>query len=78
MRSIWKRCNGSVAVRLFAVMGLLSLTAAVAGGIVIHASQVYSETVILMQRASERAVIGEQVNGLINAVVMDSRGIYMA
>ena len=59
-------------------MGLLSLTAAVAGGIGIHASQVYSETVILMQRASERAVIGEQVNGLINAVVMDSRGIYMA
>jgi hypothetical protein len=31
-----------------------------------------------MQRASERAVIGEQVNGLINAVVMDSRGVYMA
>ncbi len=28
-----------------------------------------------MQRASERAVIGEQVNGLINAVVMDSRGV---
>ncbi len=78
MQSIWNRCNPSVSVRLFALIGLLCLTAAVAGGASIYTSQVYSRTVGLMQRAAERAVIGEQVNGLINAVVMDSRGVYMA
>ncbi|WP_173012664.1 methyl-accepting chemotaxis protein [Niveispirillum sp. SYP-B3756] len=31
-----------------------------------------------MGAASKRAVLSEQINGLINAVVMDSRGIYMA
>ncbi len=66
MRSIWNRCNPSVAVRLFALIGLLCLIAAVAGGgASIYTSQVYSRTVALMQRASERAV-------------MDSLGVYMA
>ena len=31
-----------------------------------------------MERASERATIGEKVNGLINGVVMDSRGLYLS
>lgn len=70
--------NTRIATRLFGVLALLGLTACIAGGAVVHVLQIYSNTVTAMQRASERAIIGEQVNGLINAVVMDSRGVYMA
>ena len=68
----------SIGIKLFAVMGLLALTAAAVGGSGIRVAQIYSDEVSAMQQASERAIIGEQVNGLINAVVMDSRGVYMA
>ena len=70
--------NTNIATRLFGILALLGLTTCIAGGAIIHVLQVYSDTVTSMQRASERAIIGEQVNGLINAVVMDSRGVYMA
>ena len=70
--------NMSLAIKLFAIMGLLALTAAVVGLSGIRAIHVYRAKVAEMRLASERAIIGEQVNGLINAVVMDSRGVYMA
>jgi len=68
----------SIAARIFGVMGLLALTSALVGWLGLYTTQVYNEKVFHMQRASERAILGEQVNGLINAVVMDSRGIYSA
>jgi methyl-accepting chemotaxis protein len=68
----------SIAANILSVVGLLSLTAALTAWAGIHAIQVYSMRVADMQRAAERAVIGERVNGLINAVVMDSRGLYIA
>ena len=70
--------NTSVAARIFGVMGLLALTAALVGWSGLYSARIYSEKVAEMQAASERAILGEQVNGLINAVVMDSRGIYAA
>jgi methyl-accepting chemotaxis protein len=70
--------GAGVAVRLFGILGLLSLTAALTGWAGIHATHVYEKKVAAMQLASERAIIGEQINGLINAVVMDSRGVYFA
>ena len=68
----------SVAVKLFGIMGLLAMTAAIVGWSGIHTVHLYNTKIAAMQRAAERAVIGEQINALINAVVMDSRGIYMA
>jgi methyl-accepting chemotaxis protein len=68
----------SIGIKLFAVMGLLALTAAAVGWSGIRVAQIYGDEVAAMQQASERAIIGEQVNGLVNAVVMDSRGVYMA
>jgi methyl-accepting chemotaxis protein len=68
----------SVAIKLFGIMGLLALTAAAVGWAGMDAAHRYNQRIAVMQRASERAVTGEQINGLINAVVMDSRGIYMA
>ncbi len=38
----------------------------------------YDEKAAAMRRSSDQAILAEQVNGLINAVVMDSRGIYMS
>ena len=70
--------NTSVAARIFGVMALLALTAALVGWSGLNSARIYSEKVAEMQAASERAILGEQVNGLINAVVMDSRGIYMS
>ncbi len=68
--------NTRIATRLFGILTLLGLIACISGGAAVQVLQVYSNTVTAMQRASERAIIGEQVNGLINAVVMDSRGVY--
>ncbi len=70
--------NTSVATRIFSVMGLLALTAVMVGWSGLYSTRIYNEKVAEMQTASERAILGEQVNGLINAVVMDSRGIYAA
>ncbi len=38
----------------------------------------YNEKVREIDRASKRAIIGERINGLVYAAVMDSRGIYMS
>jgi methyl-accepting chemotaxis protein len=70
--------NTSVATRIFSVMGLLALTSVVVAWSGLYTSRIYSVKVASMQRASARAIAGEKVNGLINAIVMDSRGIYMA
>ena len=67
-----------IAVKILAVVGLLAIAAATIAGAGIHAIQVYSIHVEELRRAAERAIAGERVNGLINAVVMDSRGIYMS
>ena len=44
----------------------------------LHGMQSYGLKVAAMRNASQRAITGEQINGLIYAAVMDSRGIYMA
>ena len=67
-----------IASKILAVVGLLALSAIGIAGAGVHAIRVYSQHVDELRLAAERAIAGEQVNGLINAVVMDSRGIYMA
>ena len=67
-----------IATRLLLVVVLLAVTAGAAALAGIYAISVYSERVALMQRAAARAMVGERINGLVNAVVMDSRGIYIA
>jgi methyl-accepting chemotaxis protein len=58
-----------------AFLALVAVTMVVLG---LQALSVYQKEVEGMGAASKRAVLSEQINGLINAVVMDSRGIYMA
>lgn len=73
----WVARNG-IAARMLAVVCGLGAVALVAGGIRIAGLVVQGGRAADMQAAAERAQVGERINGLINAVVMDSRGIYMS
>src|SRR5919201_415214 len=64
--------------KIYATVGFLSVAAAAVGWIGLDGMRTYEAKVEAIRNASSRAVIGEQVNGLINAVVMDSRGVYMS
>jgi len=67
-----------LAAKVFAVLSILILVALGVGGVGLSSLSSYNQTVKEMQRASRGAVLAERVNGLVLAVVMDSRGIYMA
>jgi methyl-accepting chemotaxis protein len=73
-----KLANLSIAVKIYAVVGFLTLGGAIAGGLGIHAMQRYEALVQEIQRTAERGLLAERVNGQITAVVMESRGIYMS
>jgi methyl-accepting chemotaxis protein len=73
MLNHWK-----VGPKLYLIVGLLAVVAAAIGYLGVDAMRNYSDKVRMIDRASKREIIGERVNGLIYAVVMDSRGIYMA
>ncbi len=70
--------NFKIGTKIYAVVGLLSVVAAIIGWMGIDAMRTYDAKVQIITRASQRAVLGERVNSLILAVVMDSRGIYMS
>jgi methyl-accepting chemotaxis protein len=70
--------NLRIGTKIYAVVGLLAAVAAGIGGMGIDAMRTYDAQVGVITRASQRATLGERVNGMILSVVMDSRGIYMA
>src|SRR5215471_14692928 len=64
--------------KIYLVVILLALVAASISYVGIDAMRTYNRRVHQMQHYTHFTVVGEQVNGLILGVVMDSRGIYMA
>ena len=70
--------NIRIALKFYLVVGILALVSAGVAWQSSIALHTYDTQIELIQRASQRAVIGERVNGLILAVVMDSRGVYMS
>jgi methyl-accepting chemotaxis protein len=64
--------------RLYLALAFLGLVAV--GGLAasLKALATYDRTVQAVQNAAERTQIAERINGLVYAVVMDSRGIYMS
>ena len=64
--------------KIYLVVILLSVVAVTISYVGINAMQTYNRRVHQLQHYAHAAIVGEQVNGLILAVVMDSRGIYMA
>jgi len=67
-----------IGTKIYAVVGLLSVVSIVIAILALLALTNYNSRVAEMQNASQRSFIGEQINSLIYAVVMDSRGVYMA
>ena len=67
-----------IGTKIYAVVGLLSVVSIVIAVLALLALTNYNSRVADMQNASQRSFIGEQINSLIYAVVMDSRGVYMA
>src|SRR5665213_2702157 len=73
-----KLANLRIGTKIYAVVGLLSVVSIAIAVLALLALTNYNVRVGEMQNASQRAFIGEQINSLIYAVVMDSRGIYIA
>lgn len=67
-----------IAMKVNLAMGMLAAVAIIMAVMGLSAMSVYQGEVERMGRDTQRAVLSEQINGLINGVVMDSRGIYMS
>ena len=70
--------NLRIRSKLGIVVGVLGITALAIAFIGANALQVYRDHVSNIDAAADRAIQGEKLNGLINAIVMDSRGVYMS
>jgi methyl-accepting chemotaxis protein len=64
--------------KILGVVVVLAAVALVAMGLGVSGMRSYHDQVAEMTRASERALLGEQMDKFVTAVVMDSRGIYMS
>ena len=64
--------------KIYLTVAILVVSALAAAGMGLAALRSYNDVVTDMERAAHQAVLGERTNGLVLAVVMDSRGIYMA
>ncbi len=68
----------SISAKVYSVVAILGLVAAVVGGVGFFGMQTYDEKVDSIQNWSERALLSERINGVIYKVVMESRGVYAA
>ncbi|WP_439579479.1 methyl-accepting chemotaxis protein [Elioraea sp.] len=64
--------------RVYLSLALLGLVTVGSLAASLSALRTYDRTVVAVQNAAERTQIAERVNGLVYAVVMDSRGVYMS
>jgi len=64
--------------KIYLVVGLLALVVVIVGVLGADAMHTYKEKVRDFDRAAQRIVVGEEVNEMIYAAVMESRGIYMS
>ncbi len=64
--------------KIYSIVILAALLAGTMTFLGIDALRTYNAKLAQIEKESRQAVIAEQVNGLINAVVMESRGIYMS
>jgi methyl-accepting chemotaxis protein len=68
----------TVSSQILAAISLLVIAAALAIGLGIHSLGQYARVTDEMQSITHRSALAERINGLVNAVVMESRGIYMS
>ena len=67
-----------IAGKVYISLVILLAVALAVGSIAISSLRSYKQVVDEMENVSQRAALAERLNGQILAVVMDSRGIYMA
>jgi methyl-accepting chemotaxis protein len=67
-----------IKAKLFAIVGGLTAASLIVGGVAGYGFQRYQAVVEESQRTARVTQLAEQANGLIYAVVMESRGIYMS
>jgi methyl-accepting chemotaxis protein len=67
-----------ISSQIFASVALLALAAAITIVIGVQTLSRYAAMTDEMRAASERMLMAERMNGLVNAVVMDTRGIIMS
>ncbi|MFC5421406.1 MAG: hypothetical protein DI537_04430 [Stutzerimonas stutzeri] len=68
----------TISSQILAAISLLVIAAALAIGLGVYSLGQYARVTDEMQAASRRSSIAERINGLVNGVVMESRGIYMS
>jgi methyl-accepting chemotaxis protein len=72
------RRRAGIGARINAAIAVMALVTIAAVAVGIAQLRTYDRVLAAVKNAGERAAIAERVNGLVYAVVMDSRGIYMA
>ena len=73
-----ERRSVGIQKKIYAILALMTAVAVAATVLGVSGMRDYHVQVEEMSRASERALLGEQMDRLVTAVVMDSRGIYMS
>lgn len=68
----------TISSQILAAISLLVIAAALAVGLGVHSLGQYASVTNEMQSATRRSSLAERINGLVNGVVMESRGIYMS
>jgi methyl-accepting chemotaxis protein len=67
-----------IAAKIYASVGILAVVAAIVCALAQQTMGAYNAKVSELNNLSDRALLADKINGLILAVVMDSRGVYMA
>jgi hypothetical protein len=70
--------GSGIQTKILGIVAVLAAVALRATGIGVSAIRSYHNQVAAMTQPSARALLGEQIDKLVTAVVMDSRGIYMS
>ncbi|TCT07958.1 methyl-accepting chemotaxis protein [Aquabacter spiritensis] len=64
--------------KIYAIVGLLGISTVTVAGISLHALNKQSDLSARLDQTWQRAFLSEELNGLITATVMESRGVYMS
>ncbi len=70
--------NFRIATKILALAGFMALVVVAIAFVTVDTMRTYNGFNQALVSASRRATAAERVNGLINAVVMESRGVYMS
>ncbi|SOC83952.1 methyl-accepting chemotaxis protein [Ensifer adhaerens] len=65
-----------IKMRILSLVAIMSVVAFMLGGVGIFVVEKYNARLSEFQNVSERAYLGERLNRLVTAVVMEARGIY--